>query len=41
MLGPAQFLLYINDVTMSIHSQLCLFAKYRIVYQLIKSNSQE
>ena len=37
VLGPVLFLLYINDITTNIHSQLRLFANDCLVYQLINS----
>ena len=37
VLGPILFLLYINDITTNIHSQLCLFADDCLVYRLINS----
>ena len=37
VLGPVLFLLYINDITTNIHSQVCLFADDCLVYRLINS----
>ena len=37
VLGPVLFLLYINDITTNIHSQLRLFADDCLVYRLINS----
>ena len=39
VLGPVVFLLYINDITTNIHSQLCLFADDCLVYRLINSSN--
>ena len=38
MLGPVLFLIYINDITTNIHSQLSLFADDCLVYHPINSS---
>ena len=37
VLGPALFLLYINDITLEIQSQVCLFADDCLIYRTIYS----
>ena len=38
VLGPILFLIYINDISNNIHSQLCLFADDCLVYRIIRSS---
>ena len=41
VLGPALFLIYINDITTNIHSELQLFADDILIYRLILSSSDQ
>ena len=41
VLGPALFLIYINDITTSIHSELQLFADDTLIYRPILSSSDQ
>ena len=41
VLGPALFLIYINDITTNIHSELQLFADDILIYRLIHLSSDQ